>query len=328
LQSLRKKQENPNFWKDQEKAVKIEKEISDLQEQINVFEELTKELEGIKNKDIEFEIEQGIQDLESKIEQHSLQIFLRGKYDKGSAILQIIAGAGGRDAQDWATMLLRMYERYCVRKEWKVKILEQSFGEPGGPDNRIGTKGVSLEIIGKFAFGFLKNESGVHRLVRISPFSTQDLRHTSFAQVIILPKLENIKDLEIEINPDDIKVETFRSSGPGGQHMQKADSAVRITYLPSKINASCQSERSQGQNKKKAMEILYAKLYQVRQQELQSRTKEMKGEISATWGKQIRSYILHPYKLVKDTRTQVETADIEKVLDGDLDEFIQAELKL
>jgi len=241
--------------------------------------------------------------------------------------LQIFAGAGGRDAQDWAVMLLRMYEKYCATKAWKMKILEQSFGEPGGPDNRIGIKSVTLEIIGKFSFGFLKNESGVHRLVRISPFSTQNLRHTSFAQIIVLPKFESAKHIDMEIQDKDLKIETFRSSGPGGQHMQKTDSAVRITYLPTKITVKCQSERSQAQNKKKAMEVLYGRLYQLKQKDLQKKVKKIKGKVDASWGRQIRTYVLHPYKLVKDMRTGVETPNVEAVLDGNLDKFIQTGLK-
>ena len=257
-----------------------------------------------------------------------MEIYLSEKNDKKDAIVQIFSGAGGRDAQDWAAMLLRMYQRYCETKQWKVKILEQSFAEPGGPDSRIGIKNATLEIKGKFAYGFLKKESGVHRLVRISPFSTQKLRHTSFAQVVVLPKFKNLQDLEIKINPDDLKIETFRSSGPGGQHMQKSDSAVRITYLPTKTQASCQSERSQGQNKKKAMEVLYSKIYQIKQKQIQKQVKEIKGKVDPSWGNQIRNYVLHPYKMIKDSRTGVESANVEQILNGEIDIFIEAEIKL
>ena len=298
-----------------------------MQEQIKTFEQLNKELESIKNQGSEIEIQQKIGNLEQKIHKESLKILVSGPYDKGNAILQIFAGAGGRDAQDWAVMLLRMYTKYCGSKTWKVKILEQSFGEPGGPDNRIGIKSATLEIIGKFCFGFLKNENGVHRLVRISPFSPQNLRHTSFAQIIVLPKFESAKNIDMEIQDKDLKVETFRSSGPGGQHMQKADSAVRITHLPTKVIAKCQSERSQAQNKKKAMEILYGRLYQLKQKDLQKKQEKIKGKIDASWGRQIRTYVLHPYKLVKDLRTHIETPDVEAVLDGNLDKFIQAGIK-
>ena len=317
-----------DFWKNQEKAVKIGKEIAHLQEQIKTFEQLSKELESIKKQEPKIEAQQKIENLEQKINKESLKIFLSGSYDRGDAILQIFSGAGGRDAQDWTAMLLRMYTKYCAAKAWKVKILEQSFGEPGGPDNRIGIKSVTLEIIGQFTFGFLKNETGVHRLVRISPFSPQDLRHTSFAQIIVLPKFESAKHINMEIQDKDLKIETFRSSGPGGQHMQKADSAVRITHLPTKITVKCQSERSQAQNKKKAMEILYGRFYQLKQEQLQKKVKKIKGKVDASWGRQIRSYVLHPYKLVKDLRTGMEVADVEGVLNGELDEFIEAEVKL
>lgn len=274
------------------------------------------------------EVKERVEILEKKVREDSLKIFLSGPYDKGAAILQIFAGAGGRDAQDWAAMLQRMYERYCERKSFRVKILARSFGEAGGPEGRIGIKSVTLEIEGKFAFGFLKREAGVHRLVRISPFSPQKLRHTSFAQVQVLPKLKTPKELPIEIRPEDLKIETFRASGPGGQYVQKRETAVRISHLPTKIQAVCQSERSQASNKKKAMEVLLGKLYQLKQAEFQKKLKKLKLKIQPTWGNQIRSYVLHPYKLVKDLRTGVEDPDVEAVLDGNLDRFIEKEIKL
>ena len=254
--------------------------------------------------------------------------FLVGKYDKGDAILEISAGVGGRDSEDWVTLLKRMYERYAQKKGFKVDILYQNLGEPG-PEGRIGTKSVTLEIKGKFAFGLLKNEHGVHRLVRISPFSAQGLRHTSFALVSVLPKIPKIEDLEIKIRPEDLKIEFFKASGPGGQYVNKRMTAVRITHLPTKITVTCQSERSQAQNKKKALEILYGRLYQFLKEKQEKELEKIKGEkISPSWGNQIRSYILHPYKLVKDLRTQVETTEVDKVLDGELDEFIEAEIRL
>jgi peptide chain release factor 2 len=266
--------------------------------------------------------------LEKRVRKESLKIFLSKKYDRGDVILQILAGAGGRDAQDWVTMLLRMYERYCLAKGFEARILEQSFGEAGGPEGRIGIKNVTLEIIGSYAFGFLKKEAGVHRLVRISPFSPQKLRHTSFAQVQVLPNLKTPDELDIEIKPEDLKIETFRASGPGGQYMQKTESAVRITHLSSGLQASCQSERSQVQNKKKAMEILRGKLYQLKQQKFQKKVKKLKDKVDPSWGRQIGSYVLHPYKLVKDLRTGAESSNVEAVLDGEIDEFIEKEIKL
>ncbi len=224
-------------------------------------------------------------------------------------------------------MLLRMYERYCENKKFKTKILNQSFAEAGGPEGRIGTKSVTLEIKGKFSYGFLKKESGVHRLVRISPFSAKGIRHTSFALVEVMPKIEELED--IQVKPEDLKIEVFRASGPGGQYVNKRETAVRITHLPTKIIAACQSERSQASNKKKATELLYSRLHKFYKENQKQKVSKIKGEkISASWGNQIRSYVLHPYKLVKDLRTEKETAKIEQVLNGDLDEFIEAEIRL
>lgn len=322
IRELEKKVQNPDLWKDKEKAIRISQELSQLQEEISVFNELKKEL-------AEADSEEKAYKVEKKLKQKELQVFLSGKYDQGNAILTIYSGAGGQDAQDWTTMLLRMYERYCGSKKFGVEVLYQAFGEAGGPEGRIGTKQVSLEIKGKYAFGFLKRENGVHRLVRISPFSSKSLRHTSFALVEILPEISKAEESEIKINPEELKIETFRASGPGGQHVNKRDTAVRITHLPSKITVSCQSDRLQGSNREKAMKILVAKLHQLKEENTRKKLKEIKGEnISASWGNQIRSYILHPYKLVKDLRTQVEISNVEGILDGDLDKFIEAEINL
>jgi len=222
-----------------------------------------------------------------------------------------------------------MYEKYCQKKGYYVKILEQSFGESGGPENRIGTKEVCLEIKGNYAFGFLKKEAGVHRLVRISPFSSKSLRHTSFALIEVLPEISESDQLECNIKPEEIKIDTFRSSGPGGQNVNKRETAVRVTHLSTGIKASCQTERLQGENKEKAIKILKAKLYQLKEKQKEKEMKEIKGgPISADWGNQIRSYVLHPYKMVKDLRTEVESSLPEDVLDGNLDKFIEAEIKL
>jgi peptide chain release factor 2 len=275
------------------------------------------------------EIEERAGFLEQKISEEESKIFLSGKYDKGNAILSIFAGAGGQDAQDWTTMLLRMYERFCHRKQFKIKILHQSFGEGGGPEGRIGIKSVTLEIKGNCAYGILKKEAGVHRLVRISPFSAQNLRHTSFALVEVLPEISKIEQSEIKIKPEDLKLDVFRASGPGGQNVNKRESAVRITHLPTGIKVACQSERLQGLNRQKATDLLYAKLYQL-QIEFQEKevAKNKKNSSLESWGNQIRSYVIHPYKLVKDTRTDFETNKVEDVLNGNLDEFIKAEIKL
>jgi peptide chain release factor 2 len=266
---------------------------------------------------------------EKRLRGEELRIFLSGKYDKNTAILSMSAGAGGQDAQDWATMLLRMYERYCQRKGYQTAVLHQSFGEGGGPEGRIGTKQASLEIRGDYAYGFFKKETGVHRLVRISPFSAKALRHTSFALVEVIPVISKEEETEIKIKPEDLKLETFRASGPGGQYVNRRETAVRITHLPTGIKVACQSERLQGLNREKAMKVLLAKIYQLKSQKAEKELREIKGEkISAAWGNQIRSYVLHPYCLVKDLRTGAETSDVEAVLDGDLDKFIEAEIKI
>ena len=304
-------------------------ELAKNKEEKKEIEEIKKELLDLKElskaEDLAKEIEERLEYLENKIKEKNLKIFLAEKYDRKNAILQIFAGTGGQDAQDWATMLLRMYQRYCNSKGWKTIILHQSFGQGIGPEGRIGTKSVTLEIKGDYAYGFLKKESGVHRLVRISPFSPQKLRHTSFALVEVLPELDK---LEVKIKTEDLKIETFRSSGPGGQYVNKRESAVRITHLPSGIQVACQSERLQGLNKEKTLKILAAKLYQLKIKEREKEIKELKGnQISASWGNQIRNYILHPYKMVKDLRTKIEVFEIEDVLDGKLDKFIEAEIK-
>lgn len=264
--------------------------------------------------------------MEKRISQLEIQIYFKEKYDANNAILSIMAGAGGQDSQDWAAMLLRMYERFAEKKGFKTKILHQSFGEAGGPEGRIGIKSVTMEIKGKYAFGYLKWESGVHRLVRISPFSAKNLRHTSFALVEVLPEIEIEKN--IKIRPEDLKVETFRASGPGGQYVNRRETAVRVIHLPTGLTATCQSERLQGDNKKKAIEILYSKLYQLQIEAKEKEIQKVKGaRVSPSWGNQIRSYVLHPYKMVKDLRTNIKTSKVNEVLDGDLDKFIETEIK-
>lgn len=225
-------------------------------------------------------------------------------------------------------MLHRMYERYCQRKGFKTEILHQSFGEAGGPEGRIGTKQVSIEIKGEFAYGILKKENGVHRLVRISPFSPQQLRHTSFALVEVIPAIP-LEEIDLKIKPEELKIEFFKSSGPGGQYVNKRMTAVRITHLPTNIQVSCQTERSQAQNLQKAKEMLFSKIKKTLEEKKKKEISELKGEkISPSWGNQIRNYILNPYKLVKDLRTGVETTNVDDVLDGNLDQFIEAEIKI
>jgi len=325
----------PDFWQDNEKATQVQQEISAIKEEIDSVEKIEKELQEIENfekiagadENIKKEVSEKYETVEKDIEKQEFKTFLSGKYDKNNAILEIYSGAGGQDSQDWATILLRMYERYCATKGWQANILHQSFGEGGGPEGRIGTKSVTVEIKGNYVYGFLKKETGVHRLVRISPFNAQKLRHTSFALVNVLPE---IKDTDFEeIKPDDLKIDTFRASGPGGQYVNKTESAVRITHIPTGVVVSSQSERLQGRNKENAMKILYSKLYQLKEETHAKELKDIRGDaISASWGNQIRSYVLHPYKMVKDLRTQYETSDTDSVLDGNLEKFIEAELKM
>lgn len=323
MEQLEAESLKPGFWNDNEKATQVQQEISAIKEEIEAIEKIQKEIE-------EFEIlkdEALVKQIEEYIEKQESKTFLSGKYDKNSAILEIYSGAGGQDSQDWATILLRMYQRYCATKGFNSTVLHQAFGEGGGPEGRIGTKSVTLEIKGSYAYGFLKNESGVHRLVRISPFNAQKLRQTSFAMVNVLPEIG--KDAEIEVKSDDLKIDTFKASGPGGQYVNKTESAIRITHIPTGVVVSSQSERLQQKNKDNAMKILLGKLYQLKQEQHAKEIKEIKGDlVSASWGNQIRSYVLHPYKMVKDLRTQYETSDPDSVLDGDLDKFIEAELKM
>jgi peptide chain release factor 2 len=327
---LEKDVQKQDFWQDREKSVAVVRELNGLKEEIKTFDHLGKELADlVKLKELaeEEDLEKGIEEFEKKFKKEEFRIFLSGKYDRGAAILSIYAGTGGQDAQDWATMLLRMYERYCSLKGFSARILNQSFGEAGGPEGRIGTKSAFLEIKGPYAYGLLKKETGVHRLVRISPFSAKSLRHTSFALVEVLPEIG--KEDETEIKPDDLKIEFYRASGPGGQNVNKRETSVRITHLPTGLVVACQSERTQGDNRKKAMQILLAKIYQLEQETKKKELSEIKGKkISASWGNQIRSYVVQPYRLVKDLRSGVETSDIEGVFNGDLEQFIEAELRL
>lgn len=278
--------------------------------------------------DLMSDIEEKVRGLKERIEDLSLRTYLSGEYDKNDIIMEIHSGAGGREAEDWAAMLERMYSRYADRKGFGLEIVERSYGEAGGPDGRTGIKKSVIEISGPYAYGFLKKEAGVHRLVRISPFSSQDLRHTSFVQVVTFPRLESIDDAELDIPSGDLEIDTFRASGPGGQYTNKTESAIRITHIPTGIVISCQSERSQGKNREKALGILYSKLKQRMIEEKKEKLDDIKGRVKAEWGQQIRNYVFHPYQLVKDLRTGVETGDPESVLDGEIGLFVKEEIKL
>ena len=325
----------PEFWNDKERALKLSQELSALKEERELFLKVFTEWQDLSElakmsssdeKELS-ELTHQVEQFVEKVKQAELQVFLAGKYDKGNAILTITAGAGGQDAQDWAALLFRMYERYCAKKNWKVRVLHESFGDPG-PEGRIGIKQVTFEVAGTHAYGFLKKENGVHRLVRISPFSAKSLRHTSFAALEVLPEV-NAAQEHIEIRAEDVQVEMTRSSGPGGQNVNKRETAVRIVHIPTGIVVESQTQRSQQQNKERALEILAAKLYLLQQEVRAQELAKLKGKQSSIeWGSQIRSYVLAPYQLVKDHRTNAETSKTAAVLDGELDRFIEAELTL
>lgn len=309
LKALEKQMAQAGFWSNQGPAAKISKEFADIQEEIQEFDHLQ-----------DLYRQEDFSKLKKEIEKLALKAFLSGPFDSGSAILSLHAGQGGVEAMDWAQMLLRMYQKYAESCGWKFKILQQSFGDEAG------VKSATAEVEGSYAYGNLKGEAGVHRLVRQSPFNADNLRQTSFALVEVIPLMEEVG---LAIKPEDIKIETFRSSGPGGQHMQKTESAVRITHLPTGITASCQSDRVQQRNKEKAMQILRVRLLIMAQQKQREGERKLKGDYKVPgWGNQIRSYVLHPYKLVKDARTGFESPNPEKVLDGELQGFIDAELRM
>jgi len=322
----------PSFWQQQEKAKKFNQELSELKQEKERWEEINLELEILREEAAKpdeteekklQELIKKLEVLERKIGQEESNAFFSGPYDKNSALLSIYSGAGGTEAQDWAEMLLRMYLRYGEQHGLKPKVLHIHEGQEAG------IKNATIEFNAQYGYGTLKGESGVHRLVRLSPFNANNLRHTSFALVEVLPEMEDVED--VKIKPEDLRIDTYRSSGPGGQYVNKTESAVRITHLPTGLMAACQSERSQGANKETAMKMLVSRLYQL---ELKKQQKEIAGlradiqtsEGTAEWGSQIRNYVLHPYKLVKDLRTGIESKEPDKVLDGALDEFVEAEI--
>lgn len=291
----------------------LEGKVNDLAELVTL---------SLQEKDVslEQEIASELDQVSSQLDKLDFQLLLSGEYDHRDALLAIHAGAGGTESQDWAEMLLRMYIRWAERRGYGAELLDTSPGEEAG------IKSAMLEISGDYGYGYLKSEHGVHRLVRLSPFNADHARHTSFALVEVLPAVD--KATEVHIGPDELKVETFRSSGPGGQHMQKTSSAVRITHLPTGLVATCQSQRSQYQNKEVALKVLQARLLDMQRAKEAEERARLKGEHqSAAWGNQIRSYVLHPYKMVKDHRTGAETANTTTVLDGDLDKFMEAYLR-
>lgn len=303
------------------------RQLETLRSFVNFWQGLGAEIASLKSLAEEAGEDEGVAEelakeadrLNASIAAHEFEVLLSGKYDAGDAILTVRSGAGGQDAQDWAEMLLRMYLRWAEKQGFKAEIWQDARGE-------VGIKSVTLVVRGAYTYGFLKNEAGVHRLVRLSPFNADHLRQTSFAAVEVLPEIPERG--EIEIKSEAIRVDTFRSSGAGGQHVNTTDSAVRITHLPTGMVVSCQNERSQLQNREQAMAILRAKLYAAQKAAEQKERQELSGEpLTAAWGSQIRSYVLHPYKMVKDHRTELENSDPDKVLDGEIQPFILAELQ-
>lgn len=300
---MRIKSRNCGTVFDEDFLKKIEKEIKELKEFIFLAQ---------KDKVLQEEIEEKIENIKNEIETKKAEAKFSGKYDKENAFFSIYAGTGGRDAEDWVVILYRMYQRFFSKKGFKIKEIDKTSGEGG-------IKSVTIEVKGKYVFGFLKKENGVHRLVRISPFSAKKLRHTSFALVEVLPK---IKRGEVNIKEGDLKIDTFRASGAGGQYVNRRESAIRITHIPSGISVSCQSERLQGENKKIALSILQSRLLNLKEEKEEKITKKERGEFKeAKWGNQIRSYVFQPYQMVRDERTGEKTSKLNEVLDGNLDIF-------
>ncbi len=315
-----------NFWDDTAKATKILQECNDLKEKLKELKEiqiLNNDIQAIielNDESLYEDIEETIHLLEQRIEKFEVTLLLNGPYDSLNAIMELHPGAGGTESQDWALMLFRMYKRYCEKSNFVFELLDYQEAIDAG------IKSVTFLVKGKNAYGTLKSERGVHRLVRISPFDSNARRHTSFCAVTIVPQVEN--DINIEINPDDIRIDTYRASGAGGQHVNTTDSAIRITHLKTGIVVTCQNERSQLQNKEKAFQVLKSKLYQLELEEQNRKIKDISGEVSNNgFGSQIRSYVFHPYSMIKDHRTNYEIYNVDSVMDGDLNEFINSYLK-
>lgn len=320
----------PDFWDNQEKAQKVIDEANGLKAMVDKYQDLANKhedgevtLELIKEEpdaEMQEELGESIQALKKEFDDFELEILLNGPYDANNAILELHPGAGGTESQDWASMLLRMYQRFADKQGWKVETIDYLPGEEAG------VKSVTLRIIGHNAYGYLKAEKGIHRLVRISPFDSSGRRHTSFVSCDVMPEFDD--DIEIEVRTEDLRIDTYRASGAGGQHINTTDSAVRITHVPTGVVVSCQTERSQIKNRESAMKMLKAKLYQRELDEQQRKLDEIRGEkTDIGWGSQIRSYVFHPYSMVKDHRTNYEVGNTSAVMDGDIMPFIDAYLR-
>ena len=322
--------QEPTFWEDISAAQEIAQKAKAIKDRIDRFNLVISKIEDL---DVLIELSQeedddsSISELKSELkdlahdtDRFRIEILLSGKYDVNNAILTLHNGAGGNDAQDWTEMLYRMYSRWCEKKGYKVEVLDYQ------PSDEAGIKAVTLKIVGEFAYGYLKTEKGVHRLVRISPYNANGKRQTSFASCEVLPELTESQD--IDIRPDDLRIDTYRSGGAGGQHVNKTDSAVRITHIPTGLIVQCQNERSQHSNKQTAMKMLMAKLLDLKERAKKDKIEDLTGDLKDNgWGSQIRSYVFHPYNLVKDHRTNTEMGNVDAVMDGDIDIFIEAQLR-
>ena len=323
--------EAPDFWNDPERSQQFMKELKSKKDDVEVYNQLASQFEdlevmiemGYEENDASLipEIQELLDDFEHTFENIHMKTLLSGEYDKDNAIVTLHAGAGGTESCDWASMLYRMYTRWANTKGFTVEVLDYLDGDEAG------IKSVTFQVNGENAYGYLKSEKGVHRLVRISPFNAAGKRQTSFVSCDVMPDIE--EDLEVEINEDELRIDTYRSSGAGGQHINKTSSAIRITHLPTGIVVQCQNERSQHMNKDKAMQMLKAKLYMLKQQENAQKASEIRGDVTEIgWGNQIRSYVMQPYTMVKDHRTNAETGNVDSVMDGNIDLFINAYLKM
>lgn len=330
LEVLKKEQLSDGFFSDSKRVSKVGRDIKLLEHKIELEKKLSSEIENCEasiellqdceDQTLFDELNTTLQDLEKSIENAKLENLLSGKYDNYNAIMTLHAGAGGTEAQDWTDMLYRMYSMYAEKNGFKIKVLDVLDGDEAG------LKSISFLVSGEYAYGYLKAEKGVHRLVRISPFDANARRHTSFASVEVMPEIEEAPD--ITIRPEDLKIDTYRSSGAGGQHVNKTESAIRITHIPSGIIVSCQTERSQIQNRETAMKMLYSKLVEKQELEEMEKLASIRGDVKKIeWGSQIRSYVFCPYTLVKDHRTNFETSDIQAVMNGDIQDFINEYLK-
>jgi peptide chain release factor 2 len=327
LSKLEAKSTDSGLWENQKEARKLMQEIGDLSHEVKKIKDLQKELlilnefaeEGVLSSDLKKDVDK----LEKQVEELKLSSFLSGEYDRKNAVMSIHAGQGGTEAMDWTSMLYRMYTKFCEKRGWKLQVIDLSSGEEAG------IKSVIFKVEGLHAYGYLKGEAGTHRLVRQSPFNADKLRQTSFSLVEVIPEIDEADMPDIEMKDDDLEWQFFRASTQGGQNVQKVSTAVRVKHKPTNIVVTAQRERSQIQNRQIALDLLRSKLWILEQKKKEVEKKGLKGEYKpASWGTQIRSYVLHPYKMVKDLRTKIETADPESVLDGDLDDFIEAELKL